>query len=188
MILINLNKTRKTNFGFDKPGDYLVHFFNLSGKYNFNILTSGVNLEIMGIYIGSKADNFMLQTHQNHSAPKSKSNLLIKGVFYGHAKFNYQGLIRIEKQAQQSHAYQKNQNILMSDYCFVSSKPDLEILADDVFCTHGSTTGQLDKDQLLLLQMRGLSKKQAQACLIDGFISEIVDRIRIYDKNYILSN
>lgn len=187
MELINLNKTKETNLDFNKSGDYLVYFSNLSGKYNLNIRASGVSLEINGIYIGGKTDNFMLQTSQNHLAPKSKSNLLIKGVFYDQAKFNYQGLIRIEKQAQQSHAYQKNQNILMSDHCFISSRPDLEILTNDVFCTHGSTTGQLDEDQLLLLQMRGLSKKQAQACLIDGFVSEIVDKIRIYDKNYQIS-
>jgi len=187
MHLINLNQTKEINFNFSKPGDYFVYFYNLSGKYNFNINTSGVNLEIMGTYIGNKKDNFILQTSQNHLVPKSKSNLLIKGVFYDQAKFNYQGLIRIDKNAQKSHAYQKNQNILMSDGCFVSSKPDLEILANDVFCTHSSTTGQLDKDRLLLLQMRSLSKKQAQACLINGFISEIIDKIRIYDVNYKLS-
>lgn len=184
MKLINLNKTKKTSFDFNKSGDYLVYFSNLSGIYNFNIHVSEVNLEIMGICIGSMTDNFMLQTSQNHFAPKSKSNLLIKGVFYDKSKFNYQGLIRIEKDAQQSHAYQKNQNILMSDECFIASKPNLEILANDVFCTHGSTTGQLDKDQLLLLQMRGLSKKQAETCLINGFISEIVDKIRVYDRSY----
>jgi len=187
MKLINLNKTNQVNFDFDKPGDYFVYFYNLSGKYNFNIHTTAVNLEINGIYIGKKTNNYSLYTSQNHFLPGSKSNLLIKGVFYDKAKFKYQGLVRIEKEAQQSHAYQKNQNILMSNDCFVSSKPDLEILADDVFCTHGSTTGQLDKDQLLLLQMRGLSKKQAQACLVDGFISEIVDKIQVYDENYKLS-
>jgi len=184
MKLINLNKTTQTNFDFDNPGDYFVYFYNLSGKYNFNIKASGINLDISGVFIGNEKNNFTLQTFQNHIAPKSKSNLLIKGVFYDQAKFNYQGMIRIEKQAQQSHAYQKNQNILISDDCVVSSKPDLEILADDVFCTHGSTTGQLDKDQLLFLQMRGLSKKQAQLCLVDGFVSEIVDKIRMYDKGY----
>ena len=186
MHLINLNKTKETNFDFNKSGDYFVYFSNLSGKYSFNIRASGINLDINGIYIGNKTDNFTLQTYQNHFLRGSISNLLIKGVFYDQAKFNYQGLIRIEKQAQQSHAYQKNQNILMSEDCFVLSKPDLEILADDVFCTHGSTTGQLDEDQLLLLQMRGLSKKQGQACLVDGFISEIVEKIRIYDNGYAL--
>lgn len=187
MQLINLNKTKTTNFNFNTSGEYLVYFSNISGKYNFNIHASEVSLEIMGIYIGNKSNKFTLQTSQNHIAPKSKSNLLIKGVFYDQAKFNYQGLIRIEKMAQQSHAYQKNQNIVMSNNCFISSKPDLEILADDVFCTHGSTTGQLDKDQLLLMQMRGLSKQHAEKCLIDGFVSEIVDKIRAYDKNYKLS-
>ena len=118
-----------------------------------------------------------METIQRHIAPESTSNLLIKGVFYDESKFIYQGLIRIEKEAQKSHAYQKNQNIIMSDKCFIDSRPFLEILANDVFCTHGSTTGKLNQKQIYYLQTRMLDKSAAEKLIIDGFIREITAKI-----------
>lgn len=171
----------KKNFhrlSFDRPGDYQVIFKNLSGEFYFDILSSRVNLEIYGLYIGKKNDQFQVKTFQIHQVGQSTSNLLIKGVFFDQAKFFYQGLIRIDKDAQKSHAYQKNQNLILSDKAFVSSEPKLEILANDVFCTHGSTTGQLNKEQIYYLQTRGLSKKQAENLLIKGFIQEIEEKLK----------
>lgn len=158
---------------FNKPGDYLVYFENLSGKLVFDITTSGVKLNIYGLYIGKNRSEFKIYTFQNHQAPDSTSNLLIKGVFYDSSIFYYRGLIRIEKNAQKSYAYQKNQNLLMSENCFIDSKPYLEILANDVFCTHGSTTGRLDKEQIFYTKSRGLNKKETEKLLVEGFINEI---------------
>lgn len=158
---------------FDKPGDYLVFFENITGKLIFDITASGVKLNVYGLYIGKNKSEFKIDTFQNHKAPNSTSNLLIKGVFYDSSIFYYRGLIRIEKGAQKSHAYQKNQNLIMSDNCFVDSKPYLEILANDVFCTHGSTTGRLDKEQIFYTKSRGLNEKQAEELLVKGFINEI---------------
>lgn len=170
---INLNQTKKTNLIFSKSGNYIVYFENLSGNLVFDITTSGVNLDIFGLFVGKKDEEYKIHTYQNHKAPNSTSNLLIKGVFYDSSKMFYRGLIRIEKDAQKSHAYQKNQNLMMSKDSFIDSRPYLEILANDVFCTHGSTTGRLNGEQMFYTKTRGLDKKQAEELLVEGFINEI---------------
>jgi len=147
----------------------------------FDIVTSGVELNIFGLYIGKNESEFKIDTFQNHKAPLSTSNLLIKGVFYDQSKLYYRGLIRIEKNAQKSHAYQKNQNLMLSKDCFVDSKPYLEILANDVFCTHGSTTGRLDQAQMFYTKSRGLNEKQAEQLLVEGFINEIRSKKELSD-------
>ena len=177
---INLNKTKTKKLNFTKSGKYIVFFQNLSGKFSFELKEKGIDLQILGLFIGKNKDRFQVETIQHHVAPNSVSNLLIKGVFYDESKFIYQGLIRIEKAAQKTHAYQKNQNLIMSDSCFVDSRPFLEILANDVFCTHGSTTGKLNQEQIYYLQTRNLVKKSAEKLLIDGFIQEIPSRIKQY--------
>lgn len=181
-ILLNLNKDRKEKYIFNKPGKYVVFFKNLSGKFIFDLKEKKIDLDIFGLFIGKNKDKFQIETIQHHIAPESTSNLLIKGVFFDESKFIYQGLIRIEKEAQKSHAYQKNQNIIMSDNCFIDSRPFLEILANDVFCTHGSTTGKLNQNQIYYLQTRTLDKNAAEKLLIDGFIREITAKIGEYGR------
>lgn len=179
-ILLNINKEKKEKYIIDRPGKYIAFFKNLSGKFIFELREKGIDLDIFGLFIGKNKDKFQIETVQRHISPGSISNLLIKGVFYDESKFIYQGLIRIEKEAQKSHAYQKNQNLIMSDKCFVDSRPFLEILANDVFCTHGSTTGKLNQNQIYYLQTRTLDKNAAEDLLIDGFIREIPAKIEEY--------
>lgn len=178
ITLINLNKEKKEKLVFDKPGKYVIFFHNLSGKFTFSLLATGINVDIYGVFIGRRSDEFRVETTQLHKAPGATSNLFIKGVFDEDSKFIYSGLIKIEKEAQKSHAYQKNQNLVLSSKSFIESKPYLEILANDVFCTHGSTTGKLNEEELYYLQARGIDKKRAQKVLIDGFISEVGEKIR----------
>jgi Fe-S cluster assembly protein SufD len=180
--LINLNKEKKETLIFNKPGDYVVFFKNLSGEFNFRIEAENVNLEIYGLYVGKGSDQFTIKTTQHHIAPKSFSNLLVKGVFFDQAKFFYRGLVRIEKGAQKSHAYQKNQNLVLSSNVDIDSKPDLEILANDVFCTHGSTTGYLNEEQIFYLKSRGLEESQAKNLLIEGFVGEIKEKLKVISQ------
>lgn len=176
--LINLNKEKIDKLNFKESGNYVVFFHNLSGKFTFEINAEQVNLDIFGLFIGKESDQFKIETIQHHKAASSTSNLLIKGVFAGSSKFIYQGLIRLEKSAQKSHAYQKNQNVILSDKCFVDSRPFLEILANDVFCTHGSTTGRLNRDEIYYLKTRGLNQSEANKLLIDGFVNDIYQKIQ----------
>lgn len=137
-------------------------------------------VEILGIIIGHGKQKINLYTLQDHLKPESKSDLLIKSVLFDEAKFYYQGLIKIEKDAQKSNAYQKNQNILMSPKSWADSRPTLEILANDVRCTHGATVGKIDPVQTFYLKSRGLSEELAQKMLLEGYLNEII--LRIPDK------
>lgn len=175
---INLNEKSLQTLSFDTPGEYVVFFRNLSGKFTFDLNVKGINLYIFGLFTGKDADKYEIETVQHHNVPGSLSDLLIKGVFDDASKLIYQGLIRIEEGAQQSHAYQKNQNLVLSSDVFVDSRPFLEILANDVFCTHGSTTGKLNKEQLFYAQSRGLNKEQSKQLLVDGFINELYTKVQ----------
>jgi len=172
-IFLKNKKNLKEKFVFSRPGNYLVFIENTDGELNFEITAEGVNLNILGLFIGRKDQVFKLKTKQHHFIGNSQSNLLVKGVFYDNAHFFYEGLIRIEKIAQKSKAYQKNQNLLLSKFAFVDTRPYLEILANDVFCTHGSTTGRLNQESIFYLKTRGISTKKAKNLLVDGFINEI---------------
>src|SRR3989344_7446114 len=174
---LNLNLLKQKKFNFNKPGKYIVFFHNLSGELIFNINAKGVDLDIYGLYTGKDQDKFIVKTQQRHVAPSARSNLLIKGVFDDTSSFHYEGLIKIEKKAQQSHAYQKNQNIILSDGVFVRSEPFLEILTNEVFCTHGSTTGKLSRDQIYYLMSRGITKSQSERFLLKGFLQEIYKKL-----------
>lgn len=178
MKLIDLRKVKDRHLTFDRKGKYVVFFHNLSGKLSFNLITPGVELFIYGLYTGKQDEKFNIETIQRHTSPGSVSDLLIKGVFDDESKFVYQGLIRLEKGAQQSHAYQKNQNLIISPKVFVDSRPFLEILANDVFCTHGSTTGKINKDQVLYAQSRGLTKKDSEKLIVSGFTDEVILKVK----------
>ncbi|MCX7955937.1 MAG: SufD family Fe-S cluster assembly protein [Patescibacteria group bacterium] len=181
--IIKLKNNQNYHLVFDKKGDYLVYFENYSGELKIELVQEEVNVNIYGLYIGKNNNKFKIKTVQHHKAPNSKSNLLIKGVFYDKSHFIYDGLIRIEKKAQKSHAYQKNQNLLMSEKAKVESNPNLEILANDVFCTHGSTTGFLNEEEIFYLKTRGIEENKAEKLLIEGFIKEIKEKLTIKENS-----
>lgn len=177
MNFIHLTDKDKNTLSFNKPGKYIVFFSNLSSELTFVMNAKNVDVDIYGLYFGHEDEKFIIKTKQHHTAPGAKSNLLIKGVFEGASSFHYEGIIRIEKKAQGTHAYQKNQNIILSDGVFVRSEPFLEILANEVFCTHGSTTGKLSRDQIYYLMSRGISKQHAERFLLKGFLQEIYKKL-----------
>ncbi len=172
------NKKGLEKLVFAKPGKYVVFFFNFSGEVRIEIESKGVEVYIFGVFLGRGEDKFELKTIQNHKVGGSKSDLLVKSVLFDRAKFIYQGLIRIEKGAQKTFSYQKNQNLVLNKDVFVESRPFLEILADDVFCTHGSTTGRIDNEILFYLMSRGLDKKEAEKLIIEGFVNEVFDKMK----------
>lgn len=174
---INLNKERKKHIVLRNPGTYVAYVVNSSGEYIFELRAEGINLEIYGLFWGKDKDDYKLHTVQHHIAPNSTSNLLIKGVFNDESKFHYTGLVKIEKKAQKSHAYQKNQNLILSPGVFVESEPFLEIEANDVFCTHGSTTGKLNEEELRYIMSRGITRGDAQDLMVDGFMQQVVSQL-----------
>lgn len=174
---IDLNKSNKSKFQLNKSGNYVAFVENKSGEFVFELNAQNIDLKIYGLFHGTKSDDYKVRTVQHHKAPNSTSNLLIRGVFDDESKFHYTGLVKIEKKAQKSHAYQKNQNLILSPRVFVESEPFLEIEANDVFCTHGSTTGKISEDQLYYLTSRGINKEEAKNLIVQGFLEDVRQRI-----------
>lgn len=177
MNFVKVKNNKKAQFEITEPGKHIFFLHNFSGDFVADIQVKGAEVFIFGLYEGKDKDSFNLHTTQHHRVGESVSDLLIKGVFEDSSKLVYEGLIKIEKGAQQSNAYQKNQNLVMSDKVFVDSRPFLEIEANDVRCTHGSTTGRLDKDQIFYLRTRGLNEKNAEKALIEGFKQDVYNNL-----------
>jgi len=132
-----------------------------------------------GLYLADKwqhIDNFV---NVEHLAPNCSSNQLFKGVLDDMSTGAFNGRIFVDKIAQGTVAYQKNNNILMTDDAKMDTKPQLEIYADDVKCSHGATVGQLDDNALFYLQSRGIDKREARLMLMFGFAHEVIQNIRI---------
>lgn len=162
---------------YDTPGEYWVVLFNNSADLTLDIVAEGVTVYVRGLYISSDNRSFTLKTNQHHAVGNSVSDLLVKSVLSGQSKLLYEGFIRIDKQAQLSNAYQKNQNILLSHDAYVDSRPFLEIQANDVRCTHGSTTGRLDQQAVLFAGMRGIAPDDAKQMVIEGFTATVFDNL-----------
>jgi Fe-S cluster assembly protein SufD len=144
-----------------------------------SMLGSGSSARISGLVIGDGKQHFDYQSLQDHKAPNCVSDLLVKGALKDESVSVYSGLIKIEKQAQHSDAYQANRNLLLSPKAKADSIPKLEIEANDVRCTHGATVGQVDAEQLFYLQSRGFSLEEAQNTLVHGFFQPVIDRIAL---------
>ena len=120
-----------------------------------------------------------MANEQDHAVPDCHSNQLFKYAVDDRATGVFCGRIMVEKDAQRTLAYQNNQNLLTSDSAKMYSKPQLEIYADDVKCSHGLTTGHLDDDALFYLQARGIPKEEAEMLLMVAFTKDVVDMVRI---------
>jgi Fe-S cluster assembly protein SufD len=137
----------------------------------------GVSAELLGlVFIGGK-QHIDHSTLQNHRAGQGMSDLLFKCAAVEDARTVYGGLISIAPGAQRSDAYQNNRNLLLSDTARADSIPMLEIQANDVRCTHGSTTTSVDEEELFYAQSRGLPRADAERLIVEGFFSQVTDRI-----------
>ena len=132
--------------------------------------------KITGVSIASK-EHLRMNTLQSHEAIKTTSDLFVKSVVFGSASYAYGGSIRVEKQAQRTDAYQRNENLLLSEASRASSKPALEILANDVRCTHGATVSSIHPDELWFLESRGIAPENAKQMIISGFIHSLFERV-----------
>jgi Fe-S cluster assembly protein SufD len=137
----------------------------------------GANVKVTGAYFLRESEHADYDTTQEHAAPNTTSDLFFKGVLADSARAVWRGVIRVDKGAQRTDAYQENRNLLLSREAHADSIPGLEIEANDVRCTHGATVGQIDKMQLFYLMSRGLSRAQAEQLIVRGFFQPILDRI-----------
>jgi len=135
--------------------------------------------ELLGLYFPRNHQHLDHHTNQNHTVPKCTSDLLFKGALEDHARAIYQGMIRVHHDAQKTDAYQKNDNLLLSDHARADSIPGLEIEADDVRCTHGATSAKVPEEYVFYLMARGLSRKTAQRMIVQGFFEEVINRVPV---------
>jgi Fe-S cluster assembly protein SufD len=150
-------------------------------RNNLNIALNGENCEshLNGLFIANGNDHIDNHTSVQHNKPNCQSNQLYKGILDGKSTGIFNGKIFVERDAQKTNAYQSSKNILLSDDATINTKPQLEIYADDVKCSHGSTTGQLNEGALFYLRSRGLGVDSARNLLLYAFANDVLNTIRI---------
>lgn len=157
---------------------------SLSGRLirnNLNIAIDGkgCTANMFGLYMPEGKQHVDNHTVVDHKKPHSYSNELYKGLLGGKSTGVFNGKIFVRQDAQKTNAFQSNKNILLSPDATMNTKPQLEIWADDVKCSHGATTGQMDEEQLFYLRARGISKESAQAMLLYAFAKDVLENIQI---------
>jgi Fe-S cluster assembly protein SufD len=144
---------------------------NANATFTMNTITLGGTLVRKG---NSHVDNHTLIEHQ---VPNCNSNELYKGVMDNQSTGVFNGKVIVHTDAQKTNAFQSNANVLLSGDATINSKPELEIYADDVKCSHGSTTGQLDDNAIFYLRARGVSQESARQLLVQAFIEDVLEKI-----------
>jgi len=141
------------------------------------LIGEGGRSDLLAVAVAKHQQEFDARTLQDHISPHTASDLLYKNALDDRARTIFGGLIRVEPHAHFADAYQKVRNLLLSDDAEANSMPGLEILADNVRCTHGATSGQIEEDQLFYLRSRGIPTKVAQRLLVTGFLDEVIERL-----------
>ncbi len=161
-----------------------VHTFSFGGnitRNNLNFYQRGehINSILKGITIIEGKQHVDHHTLVHHIEPNCESHQDYKGIFDERSTGVFNGKVIVEKEAQKTNAYQQNNNVLVSDKSTINAKPQLEIFADDVKCSHGCTIGQLDSDALFYMQQRGIPKKEGKALLMYAFANTVLESVKI---------
>ena len=165
---------RDANFDwiFGAIGSHLTKNFS-----DLDLFGQGATGRMSGFYFTDGVQHLDHDTQQNHLAPNTTSDLLFKGALKGHSRSVWQGMIYVAPGAQKTDGYQANRNLVLSPKARADSIPGLEILADDVRCTHGATVGKIDADQVFYLRSRGIPYNEAERLIVEGFFDPIMQRI-----------
>ena len=168
----------------ERNSDYSLHTFSLGGELtrnNLSIIQNGERIEstINGITIIGANQHVDHNTLIHHKKPNCNSYQDYKGIFGDNSIGVFNGQVMVEKEAQKTNAFQANNNVLTSDKATINTKPQLEIFADDVKCSHGCTVGQLDQNALFYLRSRGIPEKEATALLMYGFANKVLGSVGI---------
>jgi Fe-S cluster assembly protein SufD len=144
---------------------------------DLDLVGPGSTGKMSGFYFTDGRQHLDHDTQQNHLAPHTTSDLLFKGALLDESRSVWQGMIYVAPEAMKTDGYQANRNLILSDRARADSIPGLEILADDVRCTHGATVGKLDQDEVFYLRSRGIPEKEANRLIVEGFFDQIMQRI-----------
>jgi Fe-S cluster assembly protein SufD len=143
------------------------------------VLAEGSEATLNGLYVATGTEHIDNHTVIDHAKPNGASHELYKGILDDRAQAVFNGRIIVRKDAQKTDSKQTNKNLVLSDEAVIDTKPELQIHADDVRCTHGATIGQLDAESLFYLRARGIGKREARSLLIYAFAQDIIDRIHV---------
>jgi Fe-S cluster assembly protein SufD len=141
------------------------------------LIGEGARSDLLAVSIANGDQEFDARTLQDHASPHTNSDLLYKNALDGRSRSIFGGLIRVEPHAHFTDAYQKVRNLLLSDDAEADSMPGLEILADNVKCSHGATSGQVDEEEMFYLRSRGIRPAVAQRLVVTGFLNEVIRRL-----------
>jgi len=159
------------------------HSISLGGALVRNdatvVLSEGTEATLNGLYIANGTQHIDNHTTIDHAKPHGTSHEMYKGILDGKATAVFNGRILVRKDAQKTDSKQTNKNLVLSDEAVINTKPELQILADDVRCTHGATIGQLDTESMFYLQSRGIGRADARNLLTYAFAQDIIDRIKV---------
>jgi Fe-S cluster assembly protein SufD len=149
-------------------------------RSNFSVMIAGegASTEVNGLHALRGENHADSHTFLEHSVPNTRSDQLYKCVLEDESRSVFNGRVQVHREAQQTNSYQLNKNLLLSRGCRVDTKPQLEIRADDVKCTHGATIGRLNEEQLFYLQTRAIRKEAAVAMLVRGFMDDVIAKVR----------
>lgn len=167
----------------EHSSSYNLHTFSFGGdltRNNLNIFQNDQRIEstINGITIIDDEQHVDHNTLIHHKEPNCTSHQDYKGIYGGHSVGVFNGRVLVEKEAQKTNAFQANNNVLISDKASINTKPQLEIFADDVRCSHGCTIGQLDNNALFYLRSRGIPEKEATALMMFGFANKVLTSVQ----------
>jgi len=139
----------------------------------------GATSRVTGAYFGDGEQHLDYDTFQKHVAPDCESDFAFKGALRDNSTVVWRGMIRVEPDAQKTNAYQECRNLMLSPTAHAVPIPGLEIMANDVRCTHGATVGRVDREDLFYLMSRGLSRPEAERLIVRGFFQDVLDRIEL---------
>ncbi len=168
----------------DTNSQAFIHTFSFGGKttrneLSFNHKGENINSTLKGISIIGDGQEVGNHTIVQHNQPNCESHELYRGIYSGNAHGIFNGKIKVHEIAQKTNAFQQNNNVLLSEKAAIDTKPQLEIFADDVKCSHGCTVGQLDDDALFYMKQRGIHEKEAKALLMFAFCSDVMETVTI---------
>lgn len=143
------------------------------------LVGEGADVQVNGVMFTEGKQHLSYHTLQHHQAAHCHSDLLYKGALQDHSQLVWRGMIKVDPGAQQTNAYQRNDNLMLSEQARADSIPGLEIEADDVVCTHGATAGRVDDNQIFYARCRGLTRNEAVRVIVAGFFQQVFDRITI---------
>ena len=174
--------THRATVGRDAELDWVAGGFgSRRGKVRIHndLAGQGATSRVTGAYFADGTQHLDYDTFQQHHAPSTTSDFAFKGVLREEASVVWRGMIRVEEDAQKTNAYQENRNLILSPDAHADSIPGLEILANDVRCTHGATISQVDREQLFYAMSRGLTRGDAERLIVRGFFQDVLDRIEL---------